>query len=81
MAKVTKAFNAKYPKVTVNSENVPNSDFMAKFTLAVQGGAKPETTMISNTRLPDMARLLILVNSRGTVGFSAISAVGPPTPS
>ena len=39
--KVTKAFNQKYPKVTVNSENVPNSDFMAKFTLAVQGVASP----------------------------------------
>ena len=55
--KVTKAFNAKYPKVTVNSENVPNSDFMAKFTLAVQGGGKPETTMISSVRLPDMVTM------------------------
>src|SRR6266567_2696028 len=55
--KVTKAFKLKYPNVTVNSENVPNSDFMAKFTLAVQGGGKPETTMISSTRLPDMATM------------------------
>ena len=64
--KVTKAFKQKYPNVTVNSENVPNSDFMAKFTLAVQGGAKPETTMISNTRLPDMAAMggLIDITSR-----------------
>jgi len=38
----------------VNSENVPNADFMAKFTLAVQGGGKPEATMISSVRLPDM---------------------------
>src|SRR5262250_2489937 len=28
LAKVTKAFKDKYPNVTVNSENVPNSDFM-----------------------------------------------------
>ncbi|MDQ6673452.1 MAG: sugar ABC transporter substrate-binding protein [Chloroflexota bacterium] len=55
--KVTKSFNQKYPNVTVNSENVPNSDFMAKFTLAVQGGGKPETTMISSVRLPDMAAM------------------------
>ena len=54
LAKVTKAFKDKYPNVVVNSENVPNSDFMAKFTLAVQGGGKPETTMISSVRLPDM---------------------------
>jgi multiple sugar transport system substrate-binding protein len=66
LAKVTKAFNAKYPKVTVNSENVPNADFMAKFTLAVQGGGKPETTMISSTRLPDMVTMggLIDLTSR-----------------
>ena len=57
LAKVTKAFNDKYPRVTVNNENVPNSDFMAKFTLAVQGGGKPETTMISSVRLPDMAAM------------------------
>jgi len=55
--KVSKAFKQKYPNVTVNSENVPNSDFMAKFTLAVQGGGKPETTMISSIRLPDMAAM------------------------
>src|ERR1700682_4957755 len=55
--KVTKAFNQKYPKVTVNSENVPNADFMAKFTLAVQGGGKPDTTMASNVRLPDLVAM------------------------
>src|SRR5260221_3962590 len=57
LANVTKAFSAKYPKVVVNSENVPNADFMAKFTLAVQGGGKPETTMISSVRLPDMVTM------------------------
>ena len=43
LEKVTKAFADKYPNITVKSENVPNADFMAKFTLAVQGGGKPET--------------------------------------
>jgi multiple sugar transport system substrate-binding protein len=66
LAKVTKAFNDKYPNVTVHSENVPNADFMAKFTLAVQGGGKPETTMISSVRLPDMVTMggLIDLTSR-----------------
>jgi multiple sugar transport system substrate-binding protein len=66
LAKVTKAFNDKYPNVTVQSENVPNADFMAKFTLAVQGGGKPETTMISSVRLPDMVTMggLIDLTSR-----------------
>src|SRR6266568_2235996 len=55
--KVTKAFKQTYPNVVVNSENVPNSDSMAQFTLAVQGSGKPETTMISSSRLPDMAAM------------------------
>ncbi|MBV9170522.1 MAG: sugar ABC transporter substrate-binding protein [Chloroflexi bacterium] len=54
---VTKMFNQKYPGITVNSEDVPNSDFMAKFTLAVQGGGKPDTVMISSVRLPDMVSM------------------------
>ena len=36
---------------------MPNADFMAKFTLAVQGGGKPDTTMASNVRLPDMVAM------------------------
>ena len=55
--KVTQTFKQKFPNVTVNSEDVPNSDFMAKFTLAVQGGGKPETVMISSVRLPDMVAM------------------------
>jgi multiple sugar transport system substrate-binding protein len=66
LAKVTNAFKDKYPNVVVNSENVPNSDFMAKFSLAVQGGGKPEATMISSVRLPDMVTMggLIDLTSR-----------------
>jgi multiple sugar transport system substrate-binding protein len=55
--KVTSMFNQKYPGVTVNSEDVPNADFMAKFTLAVKGGGKPDATMISSVRLPDMVAM------------------------
>jgi multiple sugar transport system substrate-binding protein len=55
--KVTKLFNQKYPGITINSETVPNADFMAKFTLAVKGGGKPDATMISSIRLPDMVAM------------------------
>ncbi len=45
----------KYTEAKVESLTVPNADFMAKFTLAVQGGSgKPDTTMISADRVPDM---------------------------
>ncbi len=55
LAEGEKMFKAKYPEATVESLTVPNADFMAKFTLAVQGGSgKPDTTMISADRVPDM---------------------------
>jgi len=47
-------FSKKYPGATVESVTVPNADFMAKFTLAVQGGGKPDTTMVAADRVPDM---------------------------
>lgn len=48
-------FAKKYAGATAESLTVPNADFMAKFTLAVQGGAgKPDTTMVSADRVPDM---------------------------
>ena len=62
LAKVTTAFNQKYPNVKVNSETVPNSDFMAKFTLAVQGGGKPETVSMQAIRIPDMVAMGGLVD-------------------
>jgi len=55
--RVSKAFNAKYPAITLKSEDVPNADFMAKFTLAVQGGGRPDTTMAASFRLPDMVAM------------------------
>ena len=51
----TEMFQRKHPQLTVESLTVPNADFMAKFTLAVQGGrGKPDTTMIAAERVPDM---------------------------
>jgi multiple sugar transport system substrate-binding protein len=51
----TEMFQKKHPELTVESLTVPNADFMAKFTLAVQGGrGKPDTTMIAAERVPDM---------------------------
>jgi multiple sugar transport system substrate-binding protein len=50
----TEMFQTKYPDASVESVTVPNADFMAKFTLAVQGGGKPDTTMIAAERVPDM---------------------------
>jgi multiple sugar transport system substrate-binding protein len=54
MERVIAMFKEKYPNVDVVQENIPNADFMAKFTLAVQANTRPDTTMIAADRLPDM---------------------------
>jgi multiple sugar transport system substrate-binding protein len=57
MERVMAMFAEKYPGVTVIQENIPNADFMAKFTSGVLAGARADTTMISVARLPDMVAM------------------------
>jgi hypothetical protein len=51
------SFAKKYAGATAASVTIPNADFMAKFTLAVQGGGKPDTTMVAAARVPDMVAM------------------------
>jgi multiple sugar transport system substrate-binding protein len=55
-------FQKKYAGATVEAVTVPNADFMAKFTLAVQGGGKPDTSMVAADRVPDMVGMGGLVD-------------------
>jgi len=57
MERVIAMFKEKYPGVELIQENIPNADFMAKFTLAVQADTRPDTTMIAADRLPDMVAM------------------------
>jgi multiple sugar transport system substrate-binding protein len=57
MERVIAMFKEKYPNIEVVQENIPNADFMAKFTLAVQAETRPDTTMIAADRLPDMVAM------------------------
>ena len=61
------SFQAKYPEAKVESVTIPNADFMAKFTLAVQGGGKPDTTMVAAERVPDMVGMGGLVDLTDTI--------------
>ena len=47
-------FAEKYPGVTLTQENIPNADFMAKFTAAVAADSRPDTTMVAQDRFADM---------------------------
>ena len=57
MERVMELFAAKYPDISVVQENIPNADFMAKFTAGVLAGQRADTTMISVDRLPDMVAM------------------------
>jgi multiple sugar transport system substrate-binding protein len=56
------SFQAKYSGAKVETVTIPNADFMAKFTLSVQGGGKPDTTMVAADRVPDMVGMGGLVD-------------------
>ncbi len=47
-------FATKYPDIKLTQENIPNADFMAKFTAAVAAKSFPDTVMIAPERFPDM---------------------------
>jgi multiple sugar transport system substrate-binding protein len=62
MEEVIKLFAAKYPNISLIQENIPNADFMAKFTAAVAADTRPDTTMVAADRLPDMVGMDGLVD-------------------
>ncbi len=55
-------FAQAYPNVKLTQENIPNADFMAKFTAAVAADSRPDTTMISQDRFADMIGMNGLVD-------------------
>jgi multiple sugar transport system substrate-binding protein len=57
MERVIALFRERYPNVELIQENIPNAEFMAKFTQAVQANSRPDTTMIASDRLPDMVAM------------------------
>jgi multiple sugar transport system substrate-binding protein len=50
------------PTISVTQENIPNPDFMAKFTAAVVSNSRPDTTMIAMERVSDMVAMKGLVD-------------------
>jgi multiple sugar transport system substrate-binding protein len=54
MERVMEAFQEEYPDVTLVQENIPNADFMSKFTTAVVSDTRSDTTMVAAERFQDM---------------------------
>jgi multiple sugar transport system substrate-binding protein len=59
---VLDAFAKAKPDISVTQENIPNPEFMAKFTAAVVSGSRPDTTMVTAERLADMLAMEGLID-------------------
>lgn len=59
---VTSGFAKAYPNVSLNSQSIPNADFMTKFTTAVQSHSVPNAVMVIGSRVQDMVAMNGLVD-------------------
>ncbi len=55
-------FKQRYPDLTVQQENIPNPEYMTKFTAAVVANTRPDVSMVVAERLPDMLGMNGLVD-------------------
>jgi multiple sugar transport system substrate-binding protein len=62
LEQVMALFAKEYPDIKLIQENIPNADYMAKFTAAVAADARPDTAMIQADRFPDMVNMNGLVD-------------------
>ena len=62
LKRVMELFAKKFPAVTLQQENIPNPEYMAKFTAAVVANTRPDVSMVAAERLPDMLAMNGLVD-------------------
>jgi multiple sugar transport system substrate-binding protein len=66
LKRVMEMFKQRYPDITLQQENIPNPEYMTKFTAAVVANSRPDVTMVVAERLADMLAMggLIDLTSR-----------------
>ena len=62
LKRVMEMFKQRFPTVALTQENIPNPEYMTKFTAAVMAKTRPDITMIVAERLPDMLAMDGLVD-------------------
>ncbi len=62
MQRVMELFKQRYPQIALTQENIPNPEYMTKFTAAVMAKTRPDVTMITAERLADMLAMDGLVD-------------------
>jgi len=54
LKRVMDQFHQRFPDVALVQENIPNPEYMTKFTAAVMANSRPDVTMVIAERLADM---------------------------
>jgi multiple sugar transport system substrate-binding protein len=67
LQRVMELFKQRYPNVDLVQENIPNPEFMTKFTAAVMSKSPPDVTMITAERLADMLAMNGLIDLTGRI--------------
>lgn len=62
LKRVMELFKQRFPDIALTQENIPNPEYMTKFTAAVMANSRPDVTMIVAERLPDMLAMEGLVD-------------------
>ena len=62
LQKVMALFAQRFPDVALTQENIPNPEYMTKFTAAVMAKSRPDVSMVVAERLPDMLAMDGLVD-------------------
>ena len=62
LKRVMALFEQQHPMVAIVQENIPNAEFMTKIAAAVVSGSRPDATMVSAERFPDMAAMDALID-------------------
>ncbi|WP_421724670.1 extracellular solute-binding protein [Bauldia sp.] len=67
LAGVMEDFHSGHPEINILQENIPNAEYMAKFTSAVIADSRADTCMVASERLADMIALDGLVDLTGRI--------------
>jgi multiple sugar transport system substrate-binding protein len=67
LKRVMDLFAKRYPDTMLVQENIPNPEYMTKFTAAVMANSRPDVSMVTTERLADMLALGGLVDITGRI--------------
>ena len=62
LSEIMSQFQADHPDITVTQENIPNAEYMAKFSSAVISNSRADTAMVNEDRITDMVAMNGLVD-------------------